>query len=149
MNHWLAVFNEVTWAQFLAMSPKVYAFSEPRDRRLPGIRIGDRLLCYVAKRMVWAGVLRVVGDRYRESTRIFAGGDFPIRYSVETEIGLTADDALPMSALEGRLSFFPAGGTGKNWAPYLQKSPRKLHQLDAEALIDAFVSNSAHSETCY
>ena len=93
MNHWLAVFNEVTWAQFLAMSPKVYAFSEPRDRRLPGIRIGDRLLCYVAKRMVWAGVLRVVGDRYRESTRIFAGGDFPIRYSVETEIGLTADDA--------------------------------------------------------
>lgn len=141
MNHWLAVFNEVTWDEFLAMSPKVYAFAEPFDRRVPGIRLDDRLLCYVAKKMVWAGVLRVVGDRYRESTTIFTGGDFPIRYPVEPEIALTVAEALPMSALEGRLSFFPSGGTWKNWSPYLQKSPRKLRPIDGDALLEALVGN--------
>jgi hypothetical protein len=142
MNYWLSVFNEQTWGQFLEMSPKVYAFAEPRDRRLPNIQVGDQLLCYVSRKMVWAGVLNVIGDRYRDNTRLFSGGDYPIRYHVDPEILLCGEETLPMSELEGRLSFFAAGGTGKNWAPYLQKSPRKLHTPDANAIVEALVGKA-------
>ena len=136
MNYWLSVFNEVTWRQFRDMPSKVCAYPEPRGGRFAKIERDDRLICYISRKMVWAGVLRVTGDLFRDHSRIFEGGDFPIRFPVEPLIVRDIDDAVPMSSLEGRLTFFPAGSTSKSWAPYLQKSPKKLFAADAEELIN-------------
>jgi len=135
MNYWLTVFNEVTWRQFREMPQKICAYSEPRGGRFAKIEMEDRLICYISRKMVWAGVLRVTGDRFRDQSRIYQGGNFPIRFPVEPLIVRDIDAAVPMSSLEGRLTFFPAGSTSKSWAPFLQKSPKKLFAPDAEALI--------------
>lgn len=142
MNYWLTVFNEVTWRQFREMPIKVCAYPEPRGGRFAKIEMDDRLICYISRKMVWAGVLRVTGDRFRDQSRIYEGGNFPIRFPVEPLIVRDIDEAVTMSSLEGHLTFFPAGSTSKSWAPYLQKSPKKLFGPDAEALINMIQDES-------
>jgi hypothetical protein len=145
MNYWLSVFNEETWRQFRDMPSKVCAFPEPRMARFPNIPKDDRLICYISRKMVWAGVLRVSGDLYRDRTLIYEGGIFPIRIPVEPLIVLATDEALPMTDLEGHLSFFPKGSTGKRWAPYVRNSPKKIHSPDAETII-SFIQNKVTKE---
>lgn len=43
MNYWMTVFNDVTWPQFLKMSPKVCAYTEPRGKRFPILKSAIRL----------------------------------------------------------------------------------------------------------
>ena len=138
MNYWMTVFNEVTWPQFLDMSSKVCAYTEPRGKRVPNIDVGDQIICYIAKAKSWGGVLRVSGQRFSDDKRIFSGGPYPIRIPVEPIYLATLEQAIPMDQLEGKLSFFPSGGSGKDWAPYVRNSPRKFHVPDAEAVVAEF-----------
>ena len=130
----MSVFNEATWRQFREMPDKVCAYSEPKFGAFPSISIGNYIVCYISKKMVWAGLLRVSGERYRDQSPIYQGGVFPLRVPVESLLVLDPEEAVPMAGLEGKLSFFPKGSTGKKWAPYLQKSPRKLADKDGEVI---------------
>ena len=133
MKYWMAIFNQETWRDFIAMPVKVCAFKDNPTRRFPTISIGDHLLCYVAKAQAWTGLLTVTSERYRASEEVY-----PNRVPVEPEI-VIADPArgVAMTAMEGKLSFFPAGGSAKQWAPHVRISPRVMHAPDAEALVDA------------
>ena len=133
MKYWMAIFNEETWRDFVAMRVKVCAFSDNPTRRFPTISIDDRILCYVAKAQVWAGLVSVVGERFRAN-----GEQYPNRIPVKPDI-VIADPArgVAMSEMEGKLSFFPAGGSAKQWAPHVRISPRVMHIPDAETLADA------------
>ena len=136
MDRYLAVFNEKTWQQFVELNPKVCAFPDSRNRPFPKIQIGDQFLCYIAGRMVWAGVLKVCGERFRAETPLFDGGPFPIRFPVEAEALLDLDRAVPMNALEGLLSFFPIGGSSKQWGPHLRNAPKRLYAPDGLAIAE-------------
>ncbi len=142
MTDWITVFTEDTWNQFCDMPEKICAYSEPRTGSFAKIEVGDRLLCYVSRRMVWAGILKVTGPRYRDEKRIYSGDIYPIRIPVEPVYLLDLDHAVPMESLEGQLTFFPKGGTGKSWAPYVRNSPRKFHTPDADAVIRAVEARS-------
>src|SRR5688572_21128600 len=119
MKYWMAIFNPDTWREFVAMSDKVCAFADNPTRRFPAISINDRIVCYVAKAYTWAGLLTVTGERYRASQEVY-----PNRIPVRPEV-VIADPAqgVPMSKMEGKLSFFPAGGSAKTWAPHVRISP--------------------------
>ena len=93
--------------------------------------------------MVWAGLLRVSGERYRDQSPIYVGGIFPIRLPVEPLVVLDPEKGVPMANLEGMLSFFPKGSTTKKWAPFFQKSPKKLADIDGDVICR--VLNSANT----
>jgi hypothetical protein len=138
MKYWMSIFTPDTWQQFLAMPQHVCAFNDLPGRRFPDLSLGDHLLCYVSKEQVWAGVLAVNGPRYRSVDHLYTGGLFPNRVSVTPLVLLTPlQKAVRMSALEGRLSFFPAGTGGKKWAPHVRISPRVMHTPDALAIVAA------------
>lgn len=140
MKSWMTVFNPQTWATFLEMTPKVCAFNDLPSRSFPAIAAGDKLICYVSGAQVWAGVLLVVGEKYRSQDRLYAGGTFPNRIPVDCEIAFqNLDDAVKMPGLEGQLSFFPVGGTGKNWAPHVRISPRIMHVPDADTIASSLM----------
>lgn len=115
------------------MPTKVCGFVDNPTRKFPAISVGDRILCYVAKAQTWAGLLTVTGERYRASEKTY-----PNRIPVKPEV-VILDPArgVPMTKMEGKLSFFPAGGSAKEWAPHVRISPRVMHVPDAEALVDA------------
>jgi hypothetical protein len=140
MKNWMAIFNEDTWRDFVGMTTKVCAFSDNRSRAFPAIAIGDRIICYVAKAQTWTGVLAVTGERYR------AEGTYPNKVPVKCEI-VIVDPAsgVPMAAMEGKLSFFPPGGSAKQWAPHVRISPRVMHVPDAEALVEALTLRAPSS----
>ncbi len=133
MKYWMAIYNPDTWREFVAMPDKVCAFTENRTRRFPVISIGDKVVCYVARAFTWSGLLTVTGELYRAS-----GVAYPLRVPVKADV-LVGDPSLglPMSKMEGRLSFFPMGGGPKVWAPHVRISPRVMHIPDAEALAEA------------
>jgi len=145
MNYWLSVFNEMTWRQFRDMTSKVCGFPEPRSGRFANITKYDTFICYISKRMVWAGVLHVSGKPFRDRSQIYEGGIFPRRVPVEPLIVCDVERAVPMSQLEGRLSFFPTGSTAKRWAPIVRNSPRKLHPPDAQAIINLLESKTSNT----
>jgi hypothetical protein len=127
------------------MPAKVCAYSAPKFGGFPAIKRDDVILCYIARHMVWAGLLRVSGERYQGVTPLYDGGVFPNRVPVEPLIVLGLERAVPMATLEGNLTFFPKGSPNKTWAPYLQKSPKKLYVEDAEAIIGALELASAQA----
>ena len=133
---WMAIFNPETWADFVEMRDRCCGFADNSNRRFPSISVSDRFICYVAKAQTWTGVLAVTGDRTRVTE-----GKYPNRYSVASEV-VIADPkfGVPMSVMEGKLSFFPQGGTAKEWAPHVRISPRIMHIPDAEALAVAIKS---------
>jgi hypothetical protein len=140
MKSWMAIFNPETWTTLLEMTPKVCAFNDLPSRAFPAIAVGDRFICYVSGAQVWAGILSVAGAKYRSQDRLYAGGTFPNRIPVECEIAYhNLDEAVKMSELEGLLSFFPVGGTGKNWAPHVRISPRIMHVPDADAIASSLM----------
>jgi hypothetical protein len=140
VNYWLTVFSESTWEQFRQLSRKVCAYNESKFGSFPKIAVGDRIVCYVSGNMVWAGLLSVEGDRYRDETRIYDSGVFPIRIPVGVEVMTDLENAVPMAELEGKLSFFTAGSTAKQWAPHVRNSPRKYDTRDGEAIAAALKS---------
>ena len=142
MKSWLTIFNEETWISFLQMPTKICAYNDQPGKRFPVISIGDEIICYVSKLQVLSGILTVAGERYRSQDALYKGGIFPNRVPVSCEVALALAEAVPMSTLEGKLSFFPSGATGKDWGPFVRNSPRILHVPDAKALADAIRAGS-------
>ncbi len=137
MRYLLSIFDEANWKQFLELESKVCAFPESRFRRFPTINVGDRFLCYISKVQVWVACLEVTGDRYSDTSKLYAGGIFPNRFLVRPIVILDAENGVPMKSLEGKLSFFSKGGSGKEWAPHVRNSARQYSDADGEAILAA------------
>jgi len=134
MQYWLTVFNKTTWKQFREMREKVCAYNAGRYGKFPNIEVGDCLVCYVAGKASWAGVVSVSGKTYRDLRVIYDGGLFPIRVPVREEATVDSDDGVRMASLEGRISFFPEGASPKQWAAHVRRSPRKIDARDGEII---------------
>jgi hypothetical protein len=142
MKYWMCIFNPETWQDFIAMPNKVCAFPDHKMRKFPAISINDRILCYIAKAQAWGGLLTVTGERYRVTD-----ANYPNRVPVRPEVIIASPaHGVPMTKMEGKLSFFPAGGGGRDWAPHVRMSPRIMHVPDAEAIADALQLSADHVE---
>jgi hypothetical protein len=135
MKSWMVVFNQETWATLLSMPSQICAFNDIPGRRFPLVAVGDRFICYISGAKAWAGILYVTGGKYRSEEQLYVGGVFPNRVPVRAEITFgNLDDAVKMLEFEGTLSFFPQGGSAKNWAPHVRISPRIMHVPDATVI---------------
>ena len=57
---------------------------------------------------------------------------FPVRLGVEADILLPPEHAIPHQSLQGSLH-----SPARSWAGYLRGSPTRLHQEDAEVILEA------------
>jgi hypothetical protein len=136
------VFTPATWSAFLADGARVTAFREISMRRgARHVAPGDRFLCYLKGGFSFVGALEAQSTARLEQTPIWGFTEFPVRVDVHAHAVLTADQALPLTALEGRVSFYPVGKDVTTVPAYFQGSPRSLKEHDGSEIWRAIVAH--------
>lgn len=129
------VFTPATWAAFVADGGRVTAFSRSSlTRGARRVRDGDRFVCYLQGKFRFVGALEARSDAFVEETPIWGTDGFPVRVRVEPYALFSSENALPLNALEGKLSFYEAGLRQGQVPPYFQGSPRSLPEADGLAI---------------
>ena len=136
------VFTPATWSAFMADGGRVTAFSRGSMNRGAGkVRSGDRFVCYLKGKFSFVGALEARSEAYVSDDPIWGTGDFPVRVRVEPLALFMPEVALPIAALDGKLSFF-ASGTPQSMVPaYFQGSPRALTEPDGQAIWRAILAH--------
>jgi hypothetical protein len=137
MNYWLDLFTGTTWKEFQKAGGKVTGFRDRTWNRAKGVRPGDIFLCYLVGVKRWVGLLEVVCDRYRDETPIFHEEVFPVRFKVKPLAMLTPENGVPMEEFAGKLTFFPAGSTARQWSGLVRGSPTRYKPEDGEVIANA------------
>jgi len=144
-NHYTIVFTPSTWQAFLALPQKALGFRLTLATSLNKIECGDVLLCYLAERMTWCGVLEVAGKPYESTDHVFsAKHGLPLIVDVNPICILDPQQEIPVKTKElwDRLERFKEEDHRINgWAVKvgLIRSLRRLSSRDANTLKVAIV----------
>lgn len=83
MNYTITI-NPENHDRFLTLNPRTFAFRHTVSRQLNKVRVGDRVVVYVAQKMVWAGVYRVSRESYKSDELLYPGEtQYVVRLEVE------------------------------------------------------------------
>ena len=132
MHYWFDAFTGTTWDEFRRAGAQVTGFRDHNWKRAEKIRPGDVFLCYMVGVKRWIGLLEVTGERYRDETPIWGEELFPVRFPVEPLVMLDAEMGVLMKDLEGKLTFFPQGGT--KWSGWVRSSPTRYDRSDGDVI---------------
>ncbi len=138
------------------LSPETYkAFSEPprdisgfrpRQREAAqGVKIGDKLVCYVKRISRWLGFLEMTRSPFEYSApRSYSHDDpFAIRFTVRSMVWSPSEMAMHEDILWNPLS--PTRSHDKRasaWTGFLRNSVRRLTNSDSKTSEDMLVSQS-------
>ena len=128
----LALFSEQSWQEFRANGGRVYGTTKTKQTRAQKLEIGDFLICYVSKRQVFAGVLRVTGPARYDETPLYGQGVFPVRLDVEIVTAVDSDDGVPVSDLRDQLAIFTRLKNPKSWAGFFLNSFNQFPDEDGK-----------------
>ena len=135
MNYWLDLFTGTTWDEFRQHGATVTGFRPRMRNYMRAVRPGDILLCYLTGVMRWVGALEVLGES-DDTTRIWKGAEFPVRFRVKPLIALDAEYGLPMSELEGRVDFYASSEHAGKFKGFVRRSPNKFKRpADGELIL--------------
>src|SRR5438105_1404044 len=137
MTYWLNLFTGTTWSEFQKAGASVSGFREHNWNRAKAIQPGDIFLCYMVGVKRWVGLLEIMSERFRDQTPIFAEETFPVRFRVKPLVMLQAEHGVPMEAMKGKLSFFPAELTTAKWSGHVRNSPTRYSEADGLAVVKA------------
>jgi hypothetical protein len=143
MNYWLNLFTGTTWQEFQKAGARVSGFRDHNWQRAEKIKPGDVFLCYMVGVKRWVGLLEIVGERFRDESRIFGEETFPVRFHVKPLVMLAPEQGVPMESLLDRLSFSQPGSSG-HWSGYVRSSPTKYKSADGEVIAAAIREAAAH-----
>jgi hypothetical protein len=142
VNYYSDVFTPATWRAFVADGAAVTAFSgNAMAKRAEAIDVGDRFLCYMRGKFAWVGALEATSKAYRSDDPIWGVDSFPVRVAVKPLALLPEDQALSISELEGKVSFYAAGQYRGTVPSYFQGSPRRLKSDDGEVVLRALLAH--------
>jgi len=134
MTYWLHSFSGQSWHEFLATSRRVTGFRESHWRRARGVLVGDVLVCYLLRVKRFVGLLKVVGERYRDAKPLHGGESCPVRFRVKTLVGLWAQQGVPVESLLGQLSFLRDVPDLSKWGASVRRSLSRYKRADGEVL---------------
>lgn len=132
MNYWFDAFTGITWNEFRSAGAKITGFRERNWKRSERIHPGDIFLCYMVGVKRWVGLLEVVSERFRDETPIWGEELFPVRFKVKPLVILEPEFGVPMKEMEGKLTFYPTGGT--RWSGWLRSSPTQYNNTDGDTI---------------
>ena len=137
-TYWLDLFSWTTWQEFLEGGAKVSGFRDRRWKTVQAIRPGDFLLCYLTGISRFIGLLGVVSEPFRDTSKIWKDEDFPCRVKVKATIALTPETAVPVHELRGATC-----RSWKNlksphaWTGHFRGSPARWKSQDALVIVKA------------
>jgi len=129
-THWIQVFPEDTWREFLDSGGGVTGFREKRWTVIQNIKVGDLLLCYVSRISCWVGILEVESQPYLDDKRIWKGELYPCRVDVKVLASLTPEQGVPIRRLRNRLTIFES----RSWGMHFYASPSRFNLKDASVM---------------
>lgn len=65
--------NPENWETFLTLKPHTFGFRDTMKSRLRKVGVGDRLVVYLARELVWAGVFEVIREAYNSEELLYPG----------------------------------------------------------------------------
>jgi hypothetical protein len=144
MTYWLNLFTGNTWKEFQAAGAKTTGFREHNWNRAKSIKPGDVFLCYLVGVKRWVGLLKITSETFKDESRIYQEEVFPVRFKVKSLATLSPEHGVPMESLAGRLTFFPADATGRQWSGRVRGSPSKYKSEDGEVIAAAIREAAAN-----
>lgn len=134
--YWLDLFTGTTWEEFLQAGGTVSGFRARMKKTVQQIQPDDILLCYMTGVKRWVGALRVTGPS-RDISDIWSIAEFPARVAVEVIIALSAEQGVPMDALQGKVDFYEGPKDQGKFKAFLRGSPRRFKRFeDAELILE-------------
>jgi len=141
MNYTITI-NPENHDTFLTLNPRTFAFRDTVSRKLDKVKVGDRLVVYLAQKMVWAGVYQVSRETYTSEELLYPGESrFVVRLEVETIV--EPDDAhyveIKTAELWNQLERFEGVNHKKSGWIYNAQLAASLCQLsdaDTQAIIN-------------
>ncbi|MFL6228763.1 MAG: EVE domain-containing protein [Pyrinomonadaceae bacterium] len=151
MAYYTDLFSPETYEAFFHSDMTVSGFRLRQQNAASGIKVGDKLVCYMTKLSRWIGILEVVSEAYRDETPIFYPEDDPfvVRFRVKPIVLLSKEHAIPIhdDRVWNRLSF--TRGREKNtssWTGIVRSSLRPLDAHDGEFLEQLILSQAEKKE---
>lgn len=136
MNYWLDLFTGTTWEKSQRNGNVVSGFRESGRAVVSRIQPGDILLCYLTGVSRWVGALEVLGPT-DDSSAIWSLQDFSVRIAVQPLVILSPEHGVPMSELEGKVSFNSRPEDRGLYRGFIRRSPNlfKVH-ADGDVILD-------------
>ena len=94
--YWLDLFSGKSWQEFIDAGANISGFRESRWSELQKINKGDYFLCYITGISRFIGLLEVVSEPYKATTKIWSDDIFPCRVNVNLVVVLTPETAVPI-----------------------------------------------------
>ena len=136
-QYFLALFSEQSWQEFRAHGGKVYGTTKKKQTRAQKLVPGDFLICYISKRMVFAGVLQVTSPPRYDETPLYGQGVFPVRFDVDVVIAVDPDNGMPINELRDRLMIFRKLKNPKIWSGFFLKALNQFPKEDGDVIVES------------
>lgn len=105
-NYCLALFNSLTWQEFLDAGGESYETTKNKENRAKKTKPGDKSICDISKVGILSGVLEILSELYLDNTAVWKDADYPIRFKVKTHITLDPENEIPVKSLFDDLTIF-------------------------------------------
>ena len=69
MNYWMCIINRENWE--IVKDKNIWGVSEKHKYMVPKIKIGDKMVFYITREMIFGGIYEAVSEAYQEKKRIF------------------------------------------------------------------------------
>ena len=135
-SYWLDLFTGSTWEEFLAAGGQVSGFRQSRAATVKKIEPGDWLVCYVTGVSRWIGILEVTGASFTSEEPIYTDDVFPARLPVKVVLQLAPENAVPITLLRDKLSYFHHESPIA-WTGHFRGSPARMKPEDAQVVVDS------------
>lgn len=96
---------------------------------------GDTIICYIAGRSVFAAILEIVSDPFKDTKLIWLSDVFPSRVRVRPVLQVELRNGVAVRDLIDKLSIFKNQKTPRSWRTHFLGSPRLWKSSDAKAVI--------------
>ena len=98
-------------------------------------------MCYLKGKFAFIGALEAQAEAFVGDDAIWGTDSFPVRVPVQPLALFSPESALPISSLEGKLSFYGQGMPRSLIPAYFQGSPRALLDQDGQAIWRAILAH--------
>lgn len=130
MNYWICIVNRVNWK--VISDKNIWGVSEKHKNMLSNVKKGDKLVFYIIREIVFAGIYEVVSEMYKDYSKLFEPNPsdtteaFPYRIKI-AKIKI-AKEPVPLKSLISDLEFIT---NKENWGGYFfGKAIRTLPKND-------------------
>jgi hypothetical protein len=135
-KYYLALFNPMSWKEFLFYGGKVYGTTVGQRNQAKKIHKGDFLICYITGISEFVGILRIESESYFDNTRIWQNNSYPVRFDVTIVEKLSAYSGIYAKNLINKITILKGLKNPSKWGAFFLCSFNEIPEEDGKYLFD-------------